>query len=542
MRGLLAACLAFIAVGVAYPLGWLLYRSLAAAGGGLTLEHWRRCAGNPFLAPAVSNSLWLSAAATLLAVSAALGFALLSERTDFPGRSWLRAAALSPLFTSQSVLAVAWALLAGRSGPLHSLCAAAGFELSVYSMTGMALVSAASTLPFAFLVLEASVRSVGAEHAEAAAVCGASPARALRAVWIPLLLPGLGAAALLCFLLSSTLFGVHGLLGIPAGVWTVTNLLYTQLSLYSSEPGEAAALGFWLVCAGLAVLLLQRAVLPGGGAAGLSGRSGAPRRRRLAGWSAAAACAASLGAAAALLVLPWSALLARSLTPRAGAWSLDAYRALFSDPALRRALAHSAALAAAAAPLCCAVGLGAAYLVARARPRGAGLARLLCVAPMAFSGLVLAVAYIYAFSQPPLALYGTLWMFLLLYAARELPVSFLAGEAALAQLHPELEEQAAVCGGGPAAVARRVLWPLLRPAAYGAASLVFLAAFREMEASSILAGVGTEVFGYQVFSGFQRGALEEVSAMGVVGGLAGLAAGGALYRAAGGASAAWWRS
>ena len=77
----------------------------------------------------------------------------------------------------------------------------------------------------------------------------------------------------------------------------------------------------------------------------------------------------------------------------------------------------------------------------------------------------------------PFGLYGTPWILLLAYMAREMAVPLKAVESPYRQIENGLEEAAAVCGASRIESFWRVLLPLSAPALAGGAVLVFIAAF-----------------------------------------------------------------
>ena len=531
----LAALLVVAAVG--YPMLALLLECARP-------EAWRAVAEIPFLAAAARNTLAVSVVSSAASVCLAGALAFLAARTDLPAKPLLWAAALSPFLLSQSVTAIAWIVLAERRGgllnvALRSLGARWSFE--ILSLPGIAFATTLLTLPASFLILEAMTRSLDADLEEAAFLCGASPGQTLRRVVGPLLWPGVAAAGLLCFMLANVMFSVQGLLGMPRSIWTLANLVYFSLSTFPSDLPAAAALCFCLLAAGLLVLWAQRRLLAGRSFAVLSGKRRPAATWRLSPRSKAAALACVAALFTLTVVLPYGALLWRSLAPEnvqvqegPRAWlsglSFDGYRALLADAAMRRGLLNSLALAGGAALACLALAGVLAGASARARGRLARLLPVICVAPFAFSGMVLGLGFILAFSGPPLRLYGSLWLLWIAYTVRELAVAFKVVQASLSQVSPDLEEAALLCGAGPLYTARRVLGPLMRSSLAGAGVLVFLAAYREIETSVLLAGPGREVFGYQLFNGFQDGTWRQISA---------LALAGAAVCAAAAATAGW---
>ena len=62
-----------------------------------------------------------------------------------------------------------------------------------------------------------------------------------------------------------------------------------------------------------------------------------------------------------------------------------------------------------------------------------------------------------------LPIYGTIWILVMVYVVARLSYGTRMTNAALIQIHKELEESAQICGAATAGVQRRVLVPLLAP-------------------------------------------------------------------------------
>jgi iron(III) transport system permease protein len=128
-------------------------------------------------------------------------------------------------------------------------------------------------------------------------------------------------------------------------------------------------------------------------------------------------------------------------------------------------------LSAIAAPLTAALGLLAAYLLARTRFVGRTAFEFGTMLAFAIPGTVIGVAYVLAFNVPPLELTGTALILVLCNVFRNMPVGVRAGMASMAQIDRSLDEASATLGARGATTVRRVLLPLLKPAL--AAALVY---------------------------------------------------------------------
>jgi iron(III) transport system permease protein len=172
-------------------------------------------------------------------------------------------------------------------------------------------------------------------------------------------------------------------------------------------------------------------------------------------------------------------------------------------------------MAAGAATGVMALTLVAGWLAVRRR-RGAWLLDQLATAPLIFPGIVLGVAMIQIFLAAPIAIYGTLWAFILAFVVRFLPYGMRYASAGVLQIHPELEEAAVIAGSSLGAVLRRIIVPLTAPAILAGWLFVFLIAARDLSMAVILASPSAQPVSVAMFDLWANGQGTELAAFGLV--------------------------
>jgi multiple sugar transport system permease protein len=198
MRGLLArGVLALAAVVAVAPVVFLVSLSLRAVddvqnGGWLPArvrwDNWPAAFRTVPLAQMLANSWVVAIGATVLTALIAIPTAYVTARA---GRSGKRLySVLLAAYCAPPVVAVL---------PLYFLLKSVGLTNSV---VGLALVNGLANVPVAVWLLDGFVRRVPAEVEEAAWVDGLSVAAGLRRIVLPLIVPGLVAASLVCFFLA----------------------------------------------------------------------------------------------------------------------------------------------------------------------------------------------------------------------------------------------------------------------------------------------------------------------------------------------------
>ncbi len=156
---------------------------------GFTLENWRHPLRDAALSQAFLSSLLIALAAALIATTLGGLMALALGRFRLRGRGWIEALLVLPLTNPEIVLAAS----------LLNLFAAAGLERGLLTLL---LSHSLFCLSYAALTVKARLAALDRQLEEAAQDLGTRPLAAFRRVTLPLLAPGLLAAALLSFSLS----------------------------------------------------------------------------------------------------------------------------------------------------------------------------------------------------------------------------------------------------------------------------------------------------------------------------------------------------
>ena len=242
---LLAPSLTLLCFLVIVPIGFVTVYSfwLRTATGAVkpefTLANWRELFGDVYYWRILGRTLRLAAVTT--AVCALLGYvvAYFLANTTIRRRTLLVLLIMMPFWVSFVIRQMSWIHVLGSTGVVNSLLLAIGViqaplrllytDVSIY----MGLVHA--LLPFMVLNVFVSLESIDRNTVAAAETLGASPWRAFLDVTLPLSLPGLGAGALLCFVLSSGTYITPLLLGGP-GNFMFASLIYDAIIVQFDWP------------------------------------------------------------------------------------------------------------------------------------------------------------------------------------------------------------------------------------------------------------------------------------------------------------------
>ena len=500
------------------PAAYLVWSALTDANGP-TLANLADAYGGDRLGELAWNSAWFTIGTTLVTVPLGAALAFLVVRTDLPLRRTIFALVLVPLVVPGVVSTIGWILVASPRTGLVNVVLGTG-TVDVFSPAGMVLAESAQSLPLVFLLMAGAFATADRALEEAAAVSGARPFSVLRRVTLPLAAPALAASALVVAVRTLEGFEVPALLGLPDGKWVLTSRIWRALERLPADYGEAAAYALGLVVTiALGVWLYWRAARNEGVI-----RGGArPRRLPLGRWRLTLGVLV-LGTVVVLVVLPLAMIVYTSLQPRFSAPSLeglgrlglDAYTALAGDAISLAALRNSLLLAAVSATVASLLTLTAAWLVVRAKVRGRRSMDFVVSVPLAIPGLVLGAALLFVYLRAPLPIYGTLWILLIAYVTQALPYGMRFGVAALGQVGADLEEAAQVSGADRWQRARRVIVPLVLPGLVAGWAYLAISAMRDLAASVVLTGPGTQVIAVRIFEQYESGELPEMAALAVI--------------------------
>ncbi len=247
---LLAPLAAVLVFGFLVPLGWLFWASVGHYGDIVSRGAGRR---------SFENTGEISAIVTVLSVSigAFLAWELRVARSGIY-RWLLWATILFPLWTSVIVRNYSLTILLQRKGVVNDVLAATGITDEpvrlLYNDIAVVVGMVHSMIPFAALPLYAAFVLIDEELLHAARGLGASSARAVTSILLPLVLPSLVATATLVFVVASGFYVTPTVLGGPGSPFVAT-LVDQQVNSLFDVPGAAAA-SFLLVAGGLTLILI----------------------------------------------------------------------------------------------------------------------------------------------------------------------------------------------------------------------------------------------------------------------------------------------
>ncbi len=532
-----AALLILLAFLVIYPILMLVFGALSDSnpvvdGFGKfspSLDHFTQVLANENVRLAFYNALLACGGGAALAVVIGLAFSWIVVRTNTPFKGFIAGASIVPLFVPPLVAGVAWGILGSpKTGLLNTAFKWIGIDWRVdfYSMAGLILVFGIYYAPYVYMFTSSALRNMDPSLEEAAEVSGASAFTTLFTVTFPLIAPAILAGMLLSFVVMLGIYGVPAALGAPANINVLTTYIFKLTAWSPPLYNTAAAVAILLMMVTAILVWAQQRVLIGRSFATVAGKAFRPRSLNLGPWKWF-----TLGLAVVYLlivvVLPTLALTIAAFRKfmffkdfdalfDAKQYSLVHFDAVFDNPLTMLSIWNTMKVGALTAIVGGALAFAIGYTIHRTSVPGRRSIDLLSTLPVAIPGLVIGVAYLWAWIGLPGGLYGTIWILVLAFIARFIPDTVKALSTSFLQIHKELEEASWICGSGLLDTIRRVVLPLARPGVVASMTLLFVLAIRELGSSLFLYTSDTTVMAVLLLDYYEGGNTGKTAAFSLV--------------------------
>ena len=507
-----------IAAAVLLPLFTLVvssFRVLDSEGFDTTwgLDNYRVMFTDRIIPKAFVNTLLISTGSTVVATVFGVALAWINARTNCPGRDRLEPYNLIPFFLSPFVGAIAWHNLASpKTGLLNTwardLLGIDGYILNVNNLWGVIWVTGIFFTPLVYLFVVGSLRRMDPSLEDSARTTGAGLFRTTMTVTLPLVMPGILSGAIIVFVTSAGEFGVPFKLSAPYGWETLTTQIFSKAVGDDANHylGATMSMALGAICA-FFIYVQQRYIAPRSFTT-VTGKGFRPNVLDLGPWKWVA-FGFNLTFIAVAVVLPILCLLVVSLHP---VWTAEIIpsdmsfrnyeKTLFfwrpdSIKAATNGIINSLILAFSGATIAMILSLVVSHMIYRIKGFGARVLDFLCVVPIGFPGIVLAMGVLVTYIKTPI--YATLWILLLGYITRFFPYGQRNIASVMLAISEELDQSSRMAGASWFTTLRRITIPLLKPGIFAGWVLLFIIFLRELSISIILYTSGTETLSVGVY-------------------------------------------
>ena len=531
---LLVAVLSFLII---YPTSMLLIGALTNVNpvvdgyqlSDLSIANFLTVAANPNVAGALANSLIACGGGTIVAVFIGLSFAWVVVRTNTPCKALIASAGMLPLFVPPLVAGVAWGILGSpKTGLLNTALKWMNidFRFDFYSMSGLIIVFGIYYAPYVYMFTASALKNMDPSLEEASEVAGASAFTTIFTITFPLIAPAILAGSLLSFVVMLGIYGVPAALGAPANINVLTTYIFKLTAWSPPLYNTAAAVAILLMAVTAILVWAQQRLLSGRSFATVAGKAFRPRSLNLGKWRWFT-FGLALTYLFVVVVLPTLALIIAAFRKFLFIKDFDAlfdmkqyswvhFNSVFDNPLTMLSIWNTLKVGALTAVVGGALAFAIGYTVNRTNVAGRKSIDMLATLPIAIPGLVVGVAYLWAWIGLPGGLYGTLWILALAFVARFMPDTVKALSTSFMQIHKELEEAAWICGRGLLGTIRTIVLPLARPGVVASMTLLFVLAVRELGSSLFLYTSDTTVMAVLLLDYYEGGNVGKTAAFSLV--------------------------
>src|SRR5918993_55521 len=508
-----------------FPLG-AIFRASLWDDSGITFSRYLEVFTNEQFLKAIGNpvvvSFWVGVIAVI--IGALLGW--LVTRTDLPFKKTVRALVMASFVTPPFLGAFAWTLLAGpNAGALNKfyrfLTGSEEAVFNIFTMHGLIFVMALYSFPYVFSMIANVCELISSDLEDAAVILGANKIQTAWTITLPLALPALAGGFIVAFLHSLSLFGAPAILGLPAGIHTITTQIWAFFQ-YPPRLDMAAAFSVPLLLATMILIAAQKKILGRKGFSTVGGKGGQKRLIRL-GWGRIPVVLFVLGILSLSVFLPYWILLKAALSK---AWALpltwdnftlhNVYFSFFEYGDTQLAIYNTFKLGLITATAGTLLATLIAYITNRNLFRGARYLSFFALAPLVIPGIVLAVGLFIAYSRPPLVLYGTIWILFVAYLTKEMPIGYSQAESTFKSIHPELEDASRIIGANRLTALKDVTVPLARSGLIAAWCFIFIGVIRELSAAILLFSPQSKVVSVVIFDLKEEGQVGVIAVLGIL--------------------------
>ena len=512
---------------------WMsLRRGLPGQASALSLDNYLSAYGNPAFLQVLLNTFvfaFLTLAVTFVFL---LPITFLLTRTDLPFR-WGFIVLLSVTIVVPTFLrAIGWImLLSPQIGIVNQLLMGlfglGEAPLSIYSMAGMAFVQGLSFVPAGFFMLSAAYRAMDPALEEAAYTSGLGRLRTFLSVDLPLTTPAVLGVFVYLFMLAISVFEAPAIIGLPGRIFVLSSLIYLRVQPNFGLPdyGGAGAYGVAMLLLGLTLSAVYlRAISQSRRYTVISGKGYRPKTIQLGSWKPAALAFVLLffvlEIGLPLGMLGWTSVTPYMMLPSAealGLLTLANYGQIFVHTGPQM-ITNTVILVALAPLLALVLSVLSAWIVTRTRSRVRGAVDVLAFLPQAVPHILFAVAlaYLALLLRSAIPLYGSIAIIVLAHGTAFLAFGSRALNAAMIQIHRDLEEAGRVAGLSGLGTLREVVVPLVVGAMFSSWFWIALLSYREVTMALILNTRSNEVLATAIWAMWRDGKVGPVAALGTV--------------------------
>ena len=512
----------FFIIFLIYPLIRLFYDSFTTDDGIFTLRNYHQFFTDAFYLRSFLNSMVLGVACVITTSVLGIAIAFLLLRYDFPGRKLFSYLTIIPMIMPPLVGVMGFTFILGRAGTVNTILQDyLGFEQPInfmYGIHGVLLVETLHLFPLMTLSIVDAMSKISPSLDEAAESVGSRGLRKFLDITFPLTTPGYVTGALLVFIWTFADFATPLVVG-------VDDLLASQAYLNIVQFVDRRLFKMGIVISAIMVILAIIFLIVAKKYVAIKDYSSLSysqiERKKLSISSQAGRRCLSCRRPDIRL---HSLFRDRPRFVREGlgidAVSRQVHASVFQRVSVEtpKFILNSLLYSGISVAICIAVGVPAAWVMARTKLPGREILDSLTTLILALPGTGIGIAYMRAFRDPlpfmGIPLIGMWIVIPIVLGVRRLPYTVRGTFASLLIVHRSFEEAAESVGAAKIKTFKDVTLPLIWKGVLTGALYSFILALQEASATLLLVVPGHEMMTVGIFNFYIGGSVNEAAALG----------------------------
>ena len=488
-------------------------------------EFFQEFLSDPWNLRVIGFSFYQAFLSSVLSILVGLPGAWLLTHYNFPGQRWFRLLTYLPFILPSILVVLAMVLFFGNYGWVNrGLMALLGIDEPpvhfLYSLTGILIAHVFYNFPLAMKIITDQWERISLKYLQAARSLGAGSTRRFFGITLPLLMPSIGSAFVLIFLLCMNSFAIILVLGGGIRYTTIEVLIY-QLARIELDFSGAASLAFLqggLSLSGMAILLRGRdrsVEQKSGFKSSLpeSLKEGSPKAWLGLFWIAVVLIFA-LGPLTAIVVDSF-----RKFENGQWIYTLEWYSRLFSwseNNQFLLSLWNSLRIGLGSALLSSLCGLGLVSLIAYRKGRQRSLWEILTLFPLALSTVVFGVAWFHFYQRHLIEIFPLIFVVMAMHALLTCPYWIRVVLPTLENIPRQWHNESKMLGKQPFEHGLRILWPWLRKTFLIAFFFSFSLSLGELNSTMMIADDSVRTLPLEIYGAISGYRFSYASAVGVI--------------------------
>ena len=526
-----------VSVFISGLVGFVVYatflKGLPGVDAHFSLANYSEVLLDPIALVAGLNTLYLGIGTVLVNLFFAVPMAWLIHRTNIPFKSFFLTLMFLHILLPGFLKTMGWIMLLSPeigliNQILRTLIPVETGPLSIYNVPSMALLQGLVLTPTMFFMISGPFLAVDPSFEESAEAAGATSFQSLRSITFPLVKPAIVAAVIYNFITAISMYEIAALLGAANNIQVFSTLMFYALSRDIGLPqyGIAGVYGVILLIPTLISLrFYQRMLMANYRYATVTGKGYRPKLVDMGRWKLVGLSFIvfyfALDIFFPFLAVLWTSLVPRIQLPTIAALAhitADGYRSAFVLLLEGGVLANSMRLVISVGAAVIFLSLIISWIVVRSNMPGKYIIDTVSMLPHAVPRIAFAFAITFfgLLLARVVPLYGSLASIIIAHTVVYIAFGTRSVNAALIQLHRDLEEAVQTCGGSTIAALRTVVLPLLFPTLFYTTVWVGLLSYREVTMALFLQSPKNIILATTIWSRWLTGDSITAAALGVV--------------------------